>query len=119
LFSGIFLEYFSPIGYRWNQFACLFYCLEMIFWCMISPLVTPYSSSLHVFVSKSLFMRFIKNFRKRKWTTTPMEKSLKEKHQGHWYVSNVSIIFDAPCLFLHHLLSVSLHFVAFLCIFWN
>jgi hypothetical protein len=28
-----------------------------------------------------------------------------------WYVSNVSIIFDAPCLFLH--------FVAFLCIFWN
>jgi hypothetical protein len=36
-----------------------------------------------------------------------------------WYVSNVSIIFDAPCLFLHHLLSVSLHFVAFLCIFQN
>jgi hypothetical protein len=34
-----------------------------------------------------------------------------------WYVSNVSIIFDAPCLFLHHLLSVSLHFVALLCIF--
>jgi hypothetical protein len=33
------------------------------------------------------------------------------------YVSNVSIIFDAPCLFLHHLLSVLLHFVAFLCIF--
>jgi hypothetical protein len=32
----------------------------------------------------------------------------------HWYVSNVSIIFDAPCLFLHHLLSVLLHFVAFL-----
>jgi hypothetical protein len=36
-----------------------------------------------------------------------------------WYVSNVSIIFDAPCFFLHHLLSVSLHFVAFLCIFRN
>jgi hypothetical protein len=31
-----------------------------------------------------------------------------------WYVSNVSIIFYAPCLFSHHLLSVSLHFVAFL-----
>jgi hypothetical protein len=33
-----------------------------------------------------------------------------------WYVSNVSIIFDAPCLFLHHLLSVfytSWHFYAF------
>jgi hypothetical protein len=36
-----------------------------------------------------------------------------------WYVSNVSIIFDAPCLFIHHLLCVWLHFVAFLCIFWN
>jgi hypothetical protein len=36
-----------------------------------------------------------------------------------WYVSNVSIIFYAPCLFLHHLLSVLLHFVAFLCIFRN
>jgi hypothetical protein len=36
-----------------------------------------------------------------------------------WYISNVSIIFDAPCLFLHHLLSVLLHFVAFLCIFRN
>jgi hypothetical protein len=23
-----------------------------------------------------------------------------------WYVSNVSIIFDAPCLFMHHLLCV-------------
>jgi hypothetical protein len=35
------------------------------------------------------------------------------------YVSNVSIIFYAPCLFMHHLLYVLLHFVAFLCIFWN
>jgi hypothetical protein len=34
-----------------------------------------------------------------------------------WYVSNVSIIFDAPCLFIHHLLCVLLHFVAFLYIF--
>jgi hypothetical protein len=36
-----------------------------------------------------------------------------------WYVSNVSIIFDAPCMFLHHFLSVLLHFVTLLCIFWN
>jgi hypothetical protein len=49
----------------------------------VSPLITPYSSSLHVFVSNSFFMRFVKNFRKGTWTTTPMEKSLKEKHQGH------------------------------------
>jgi hypothetical protein len=36
-----------------------------------------------------------------------------------WYVSHVSIIFDAPCLFIHHLLCVLLHFVTFLCIFQN
>jgi hypothetical protein len=30
-----------------------------------------------------------------------------------WYVSNVSIIFNAPCLFIHHLLCVLLHFVVF------
>jgi hypothetical protein len=39
--------------------------------------------------------------------------------QTYWYVSNVSIIFDAPCLFIHHLLWVLLHFMAFLCIFRN
>jgi hypothetical protein len=36
-----------------------------------------------------------------------------------WYISNVSIIFYTPCLFIHHLLCVLLRFVAFLCIFWN
>jgi hypothetical protein len=36
-----------------------------------------------------------------------------------WYVSNVSIIFDAPCLFLHRLPIVALHLVALLCIFRN
>jgi hypothetical protein len=36
-----------------------------------------------------------------------------------WYVSNVSTIFYSPCLFMHHLLCVLLHFMAFLCILWN
>jgi hypothetical protein len=45
---------------------------------------------------------------------------MKEQFSGaSWYVSNVSIIFDAPCLFLHHLPIVSLHLVAFLYIFRN
>jgi hypothetical protein len=39
--------------------------------------------------------------------------AIKKCHDEHWYVSNVSIIFDAPCLFMHHLLCVLLHFVAF------
>jgi hypothetical protein len=46
LFSGVFLEYFSTIGDRLNEFACLFYCLEMLFWCMLTllqlPIVVPY-----------------------------------------------------------------------------
>jgi hypothetical protein len=36
-----------------------------------------------------------------------------------WYVSNVSITFDDPCLFIHHLFCVLLHFMVFLCIFWT
>jgi hypothetical protein len=39
-----------------------------------------------------------------------------QRQKRVWYISNVSIIFDAPCLFLHHLLSVrytSWHFYAF------
>jgi hypothetical protein len=51
------------------------------------------------------------------FTTSPPWRRRRPLH--HWYVSNVSIIFDALCLFLHHLLSVLLHFVAFLCIFRN
>jgi hypothetical protein len=54
------------------------------------------------------------------WMDAMMVVMESQKSQlDAWYVSNVSIIFDAPCLFLHHLLSVSLHFVAFLCIFRN
>jgi hypothetical protein len=49
-----------------------------------------------------------------KWPTSwePQEKVW----WAQWYVLNVSIIFYAPCLFLHHLLSVcytSWHFYAF------
>jgi hypothetical protein len=49
----------------------------------VSPLATSYSSFLHLFVSKSFFMRFAKKFRKGKWIITLMEKYLREKHQGH------------------------------------
>jgi hypothetical protein len=47
------------------------------------------------------------------------EHLLRDQAVAEWYVSNVSIIFDAPCLFLHRLPIVSLHFVALLCIFRN
>jgi hypothetical protein len=38
---------------------------------------------------------------------------------GTWYVANISIIFDAPCLFYTNCFMFCLHFVAFLCIFRN
>ena len=47
----------------------------------------------------------------------PKSGGLRVRHS--WYVLNISIIFDAPCLFLHHLHIVLLHFVALLCIFRN
>jgi hypothetical protein len=34
-----------------------------------------------------------------------------------WYVANIFIIFDAPCLFYTNCFMFCLHFVAFLCIF--
>jgi hypothetical protein len=44
---------------------------------------------------------------------------LGRKSWKDWYVANVSIIFDAPCLFYTNCFLFCLHFVAFLCIFWN
>jgi hypothetical protein len=60
--------------------------------------------------------------RSSRWCTQrPEAPEYKQRVQGgaHWYVSNVSIIFDVPCLFLHHLPNVSLHLVALLCDFRN
>jgi hypothetical protein len=63
LFSGVFLEYFSTVGDRLSELTCLFYCLDKLFGCMFSPLATPYSSFLHLVISKSFFMIFVKNFK--------------------------------------------------------
>jgi hypothetical protein len=40
-------------------------------------------------------------------------------HPHPWHVANVSIIFDAPCLFYTNCFMFCLHFMAFLCIFRN
>jgi hypothetical protein len=50
---------------------------------------------------------------------SPTRGRARVKLGDAWYVSNVSIIFVAPCFFIHHLLCVLLHFVAFLCICRN
>ena len=35
-FGEVYLEYFSIVGDSINEYACLFYCLEMLFWCMLA-----------------------------------------------------------------------------------
>jgi hypothetical protein len=55
LFSGVFLEYFSTIGDRLNEFACLFYCLEMLFWCMLTLLQLPIAVN-YICLSQNYFL---------------------------------------------------------------
>jgi hypothetical protein len=62
--------------------------------------------------------RVIPSFPSRKKIMVSLWRSLKTV-ATLWYVSNVSIIFDAPCFVLHHLPIVSLHLVAFLYAFRN
>jgi hypothetical protein len=78
----------------WSQHSMLYIVWSRLCWCM-SP-------------QKLLFCYHL-----------PTQGRAGVKLGDAWYVSNVSIIFDALCLFMHHLLCVLLHFVAFLCIFWN
>jgi hypothetical protein len=47
------------------------------------------------------------------WLITSLFIADSMLEYGSWYVSNVSIIFDDPCMFIHHLLCVLLHFVVF------
>jgi hypothetical protein len=78
----------------WSQHSMLYIVWSRLCWCMSPP--------------KLLFCYHL-----------PTRGRAGVKLGDAWYVSNVSIIFYAPCLFMHHLLCVLLHFVAFLCIFWN
>jgi hypothetical protein len=99
------------------HFAMFFYILETHTWLSMFRVLWSHHSMLYIVWSRLC------------WCMSP-QKLLFCYHlptRGRsgvklgdaWYVSNISIIFDAPCLFMHHLLCVLLHFVAFLCIFWN
>jgi hypothetical protein len=44
----------------------------------VSSLATPYSSFLYLLVSKSFFMRFVKNFRKERCIIT-LRRGLQER----------------------------------------
>jgi hypothetical protein len=78
----------------WSQHAMLYIDLSRLCWCM-SP-------------QKLLFCYHL-----------PTRGRAGIKLGDAWYVANVSIIFDAPCLFYTNCFMFCLHFVVFLCIFWN
>jgi hypothetical protein len=92
------------------------YCQDYIFYDHVLSSLIPALDALHrwsrlwwcMSPQKSFFCYHL-----------PTRGQAEVKLGDAWYVSNVSIIFDAPCLFIHHLLCVLLHFVVFLCIFWN
>jgi hypothetical protein len=88
------MSFMSMFRVLWSQHSMLYIVWSRLWWCM-SP--------------------------QKLWCCyhLPTRGRSGVKLRDAWYVSNVSIIFDAPCLFMHHLLCVLLHFMAFLCIFWN
>jgi hypothetical protein len=75
----------------WSHHSMLYIVLSRLCWCMLPQ--------------KLLFCYHL-----------PTRGRAGVKLGDAWYVSNISIIFDAPCLFIHHLLCVcytSWHFYAF------
>jgi hypothetical protein len=117
--------WFSLFHYSWS-FVCVsfhvitwllsFYCQDYVFYAHVLSFLIPSLNTLHrwsrlwwCMSPQKLFFGY----------HLPTRGRAGVKLGDAWYVSNVSIIFNAPCLFIHHLLWVLLHFVAFLCIFWN
>jgi hypothetical protein len=102
---------------------CYFSCYNMVakFYCQ------DYVSYAHVLSTLISALNALHRWSRSCWCMSP-QKLLFCYHlptRGRagiklgdaWYVSNISIIFYAPCLFMHNLLCVLLHFVTFLCIF--
>jgi hypothetical protein len=104
---------------------CFFSCYNMVakFYCQ------DYVSCTHVLSSLISTLNALPHWSRLWWCMSPPKLFFCYHLPTHgragvklgdaWYISNVSIIFDAPCLFIHHLLCVLLHFVAFLYIFRN
>jgi hypothetical protein len=115
----------SLFHYSWS-FVCVSF--HVITW-LLSSYCQDYVSYAHVLSSLIPALNALHRW-SRLWWCMPPQKLFFCYHlptrgragvklRDAWYVSNVSIIFDAPWLFIHHLLCVLLHFVVFLCIFRN
>jgi hypothetical protein len=115
----------SMFHYSWS-FVCVTF--HVITW-LLSFYYQDYVFHAHVLSTLILALNALPLWSRLWWCMSPQKLlfcyHLPTRGQAGvklgdaWYVSNVSIIFDAPCLFIHYLLCVLLHFVAFLCIFWN
>jgi hypothetical protein len=115
----------SLFHYSWSFVRVLFH---VIIW-LLSFFYQDYVFHAHVLSSLISPLNALLRWSKLWWCMSPQKLlfcyHLPTRGQAGvklgdaWYVSNVSIIFDAPCLFLHHLPCVLLHFVVFLCDFRN
>jgi hypothetical protein len=115
----------SLFHFSWSFVGVLFH---VITW-LLSSFYKDYVFHAHVLSSFDLSTQYLLRWSRLWWCMSPQKLFFcyylptrgraGVKLGDAWYVSNISIIFDAPCLFLHHLLSVLLNFVAFLCIFRN
>jgi hypothetical protein len=104
---------------------CYFSCYNMVanFYCQ------DYVSYAHVLSSLIPTLNALHRWLRLWWCMSPQKLffcyHLPTRGQAGvklgdaWYVSNVSIIFDAPCLFYTICFMFCLHFVAFLCDFQN
>jgi hypothetical protein len=115
----------SLFHYSWS-FVCVFFsCYNMVakFYCQ------DYVSYAHVLSSLIPALNALLRW-SRLWCCMSPQKLFFCYHlptRGRagvklgdaWYISNVSIIFDAPCLFYTICFMFCLHFVAFLCNFRN
>jgi hypothetical protein len=115
----------SFLHYSWS-FVCVSFLV--ITW-LLSPYCQDYVFYAHVLSSLIPALNAFHRWSRLWWCMSPQKLFFcyhlptrgraGVKLGDAWCISNVSIIFDAPCLFIHHLLCVLLHFVVFLCIFQN
>jgi hypothetical protein len=102
----------SMFHYSWS-FVCVtfhvitwllsFYCQDYVSYAHVLSTLIPAINALHRWVRLRWCMSPQKLFFCYHLTT---RGQAGVKLGDAWYVSNVSIIFDAPCLFIHHLLCV-------------
>jgi hypothetical protein len=115
----------SLFYYSWSFICVSFHVITWLpsFYCQ------DYVSYAHVLSSLILALNALLRWSRLWWCMSPQKLffyyhlptrgRVGVKLGDAWYVSNVSIIFDAPCLFYTICFMFCLHFVAFLCDFWN